>query len=125
MSDAEKLTAERGATHGDWMRQAGTAKALKNEMRQSANWSKLQPSTTEALDMIVTKISRILTGDHLEPDHFADIEGYAHLARINLISKEEQAWLNERERVRQDGALDALSNWDGEVGPAVYEYKGI
>jgi hypothetical protein len=31
--------------------------------------------------MIAVKISRILTGDAGEPDHWDDIQGYAHLGK--------------------------------------------
>jgi ferredoxin-fold anticodon binding domain-containing protein len=33
----------------------------------------------EALFMIAVKIARILQGNHLEPDHYKDIAGYAIL----------------------------------------------
>lgn len=77
----EDLIKERGKTHGDWSRQASTAYGLKKVMRASQNWDGLDQMQTEALDMIVTKISRILTGNASEPDHWDDIAGYAKLGK--------------------------------------------
>jgi hypothetical protein len=79
--DPAALTQERKKTHGDWAMQSRTANRLKELLRRegSSNWDRMTPSQQEALDMIATKISRILTGDPNEPDHWNDIAGYAHL----------------------------------------------
>lgn len=81
MGDPVALTGERKKTHGDWAHQARTANDLKALMRDSVNWSELSPSHQEALDMIQTKVSRILAGNPYEPDHWDDIAGYAHLGK--------------------------------------------
>jgi hypothetical protein len=47
----------------------------------------LPMDTSEALDMICLKISRIVTGDHNAVDHWQDIEGYAALIRKRLEGK--------------------------------------
>lgn len=41
----------------------------------------MNPVHREALDMMACKISRILSGQSGFEDHWADIEGYARLAR--------------------------------------------
>lgn len=84
MSNAKEVTEERNATHGDWLEQSYRGFHLKMALRDGENWSKMTPSQREALDMIATKISRILTGNPHEPDHWADIEGYAYLARKEI-----------------------------------------
>jgi hypothetical protein len=81
MSDPEALTNERKSTHGDWDTQALTANIFKDNMRDAPNWKGLSPGQAEALDMIATKISRILCGNPSEPDHWDDIAGYAYLGK--------------------------------------------
>lgn len=80
-SYVEKLTAERKSTHGNWVDQAALANELKERMRGSPNWNSLKPYQSEALDMIATKLSRILSGNPTEPDHWDDIAGYAYLGK--------------------------------------------
>lgn len=80
-NDPKELTAERGKTHGDWFHQAELANRIKGIMRDGDKWSELPPFRKESLDMIATKISRILTGNHNEPDHWDDISGYAFLGK--------------------------------------------
>jgi hypothetical protein len=77
----EALTNERKSTHGDWVEQSATANALKGNMRGCPGWTALTASQKEALDMIATKMSRILTGNPNEPDHWDDIAGYAFLGK--------------------------------------------
>jgi hypothetical protein len=78
--DPAALTQERKKTHGDWAQQAYLANRLKVAARaESQNWERLSPSQAEAVDMILTKISRIVTGNPSEPDHWLDIQGYARL----------------------------------------------
>jgi uncharacterized membrane protein len=78
--DAHNLTQERKKTHGDWKEQSYVANNLMAVMGQSKNWEEvIDASQRIALMMIATKISRILTGDPNEPDHWNDIAGYAHL----------------------------------------------
>lgn len=76
-----ELTADRKSTHGDWHRQSELAHELHERMRSSPNWGSLKPYQLEALDMIQTKVSRILCGNPAEPDHWDDIGGYALLGK--------------------------------------------
>lgn len=79
------LTAERRATHGDWKTTARAANRLKLALRESlvesAQPTKLNAQQLEALDMILGKIARIVSGDPNHPDHWDDIAGYALLGR--------------------------------------------
>jgi hypothetical protein len=73
-----KLLVERGKTHGDYTENATIAQALKSAAEHKARH--LSPSHRESLDLIFTKIGRILAGDPNTRDHWEDIAGYAMLA---------------------------------------------
>jgi hypothetical protein len=77
----EALTTERKNQHGDWTTQAEMANRLKEQLRRSPNWGGMVPMQKEALDMIATKMSRIVAGDPMHDDHWDDISGYAFLGK--------------------------------------------
>lgn len=70
---------ERQKTHGDFDLTAMIAQELKYAMRRGKNWSEMDDTEREALEMIATKIGRILSGNPHEVDHWRDIAGYAAL----------------------------------------------
>jgi hypothetical protein len=80
------LLYERQKTHGDYYRTAGTAQELKDVMRRGVNWKTLDDTQREALEMIATKIARVLSGNPHEADHWRDIAGYATLIEKWLTS---------------------------------------
>ena len=63
---------------------ATVSQYLKDIVR--ANWEglKMEDPQAEAMDMIVHKIARIVSGDSTFQDHWLDIAGYAMLAHDNL-----------------------------------------
>jgi hypothetical protein len=69
----------REATHGKFSETARVAQEIKASITQAPGWTALNPSQREALDLIATKIGRILSGDPKFPDHWEDITGYAKL----------------------------------------------
>ena len=73
------LLNDRQKTHGDYYDTASTAQALKDEMRRGKNWKILDDMQRETLEMIATKIGRILSGDPHEVDHWKDGAGYFQL----------------------------------------------
>ena len=75
---------EREKTHGDYYRTAGIAQGLKDVMRRSQNWRILPDTQKEALEMVATKIARMLSGDHLYLDNVVDIIGYMTLLERQL-----------------------------------------
>ena len=77
---------ERQKTHGDFYRVAGTAQELKDVMRRGKNWKTLDDTQREALEMIASKVGRILSGNAHEVDHWRDIAGYAALIERWLTS---------------------------------------
>jgi Domain of unknown function (DUF6378) len=78
------LTKERRKTHGDWLSTALIAQHLKGALAAEVAMHRpgrpLEPQQREALDMILAKIARIVSGDPNHPDHWQDIAGYAELA---------------------------------------------
>lgn len=74
------LLNERKKTHGDFAETARMSQALKSLMGTGYRYPKLSDVQCEALDMIASKIARIVSGDANEPDHWRDIAGYAQLA---------------------------------------------
>lgn len=80
------LLDERQKTHGDFYDVAATAQELKDAMRRGKNWKLLDDTEREALQMIASKIGRILAGNPHEPDHWRDIAGYATLIERRLTA---------------------------------------
>jgi hypothetical protein len=80
---------EREKTHGDYGENARTAQDLKSVLRAGANWNELSLAQRESLDLICTKLGRILSGNPHEADHWKDLAGYASLIeeRINAATR--------------------------------------
>jgi len=75
---------EREKTHGDYYHVAMMAQELKDAMRRGKNWRILSDTQKEALEMVATKIARMLSGDHLYLDNVVDIIGYMTLLEREL-----------------------------------------
>lgn len=84
MTDVSKTLNARNERYGSFSGQADISQALKNLMRHTPNWNKLEPDMAEALDMIQHKIARILNGDPRYADSWHDIAGYAVLVDKRL-----------------------------------------
>lgn len=76
------LLDEREKTHGDYNKTAMISQILKAVVREYSD--DMEPIMMESLDMICTKISRILSGSASEKDHWIDIAGYAELVYRKL-----------------------------------------
>ena len=74
-----KILKQRAKTHGNYANVAHTAQTLKTLFREHDSFEHLPETQRESLDMIATKIARILNGNAAEPDHWLDIAGYATL----------------------------------------------
>jgi hypothetical protein len=92
----DELLTERGKTHGKWDVQSKLAHDLKSILWSSENFAHLPPFMIEAVEMHCTKISRCVCGDPYEPDHWADIAGYARLVEKQLLEGKEH------ERTREE-----------------------
>ncbi len=75
---------ERDTTHGNYKDVADIAQVLKNNFRACPNWNNLKRDQIESLEMIATKVSRILHGDPDHVDSWEDISGYADLVATRL-----------------------------------------
>ena len=78
MSVVEKIIEEREKVHGEFWKTAEIAQDLKGTIARHVE-KPLDPVHDEALDMIASKIARILSGDANHVDHWIDIAGYAQL----------------------------------------------
>ncbi len=79
-SAGHAIVAEREKTHGDYAVTALVAKQIKDAIRGAPNWNALSARQQESLDLIASKIARIMSGDPNEPDHYIDCIGYLELA---------------------------------------------
>jgi hypothetical protein len=79
-----KVLKERGETHGDWLSVAITAQEIKQIIAAGDSYAEMCFDQREALDMIATKIARIVNGDPNVRDHWHDIAGYATLAEQEI-----------------------------------------
>lgn len=82
----EKTIADRHTKYGVYFDNASAAQLLKFALHSGANWNKLEPDQKESLEMIASKIGRILTGDFNLVDSWHDISGYAKLVENRLAS---------------------------------------
>ena len=80
------LLQERALQYGTFVSLAKTAQEFKSVLyRELGSRNKrLADDQAEALDMIMTKIARIINGDPDNPDHYVDIAGYATLVAERL-----------------------------------------
>ena len=84
MDHDNEILNEREHTHGDFRCTASAAQKLKLTARCYPNYLDMPDVNRESLDMIFTKISRLLSGNHSEVDTWDDIAGYATLAAETL-----------------------------------------
>ena len=80
---------ERGEKYGgSFLEQSQIAQQLKNTARNAPNWQQMRVDKREAVEMICTKLSRILYGDHDDLDSWHDIQGYARLIELRIKEKD-------------------------------------
>lgn len=79
-----EILQERGSRYGGFSNQALICQNIKSAMRHSPNWDKLPSDMKEALEMIASKVGRILNGDFTYADNVVDIIGYMQLVLDRL-----------------------------------------
>lgn len=80
---------ERGDSYGEFSSQGMYTQALKEIFRdEDSSWDSMEDDMKEALDMIASKIARLLNGDPYHIDSWHDIQGYARLVEARLIKEE-------------------------------------
>lgn len=85
----KKVLEEREKTHGNFEGVSLTAQSIKLAIRTGPNQDDIDPLLLESLDMIASKMARIVNGDPMHKDHWVDIIGYAQLA-INALEQPER-----------------------------------
>ena len=85
-TNVDAILDERATTYGSFVDVAGFAQEMKNAIRMCNN-SELDDDQIEALDMIASKIARIVNGDPNYVDSWIDIAGYATLVADRLQGK--------------------------------------
>ena len=93
------LLEERAKTHGDYAENAHISQSIKTIISNSPDYEDVPPIHKESLDLICTKIGRILSGNCNEPDHWRDIAGYAQLVVNNLEASKECHQIDDGERM--------------------------
>ncbi len=78
---------ERGARYGKFVDHARCAQRLKEVVSDELGAKKLDDDMQEAIDMVMHKIARIITGDPHYADSWHDIAGYAKLVDDRLNGK--------------------------------------
>ena len=77
--------ADRGKVYGSFHGNAFVSQELKRTLQSGTGWPKLSDTQKEALELICTKIGRIMTGDPSFIDNWHDITGYASLVEESLV----------------------------------------
>ena len=92
-NNINEILEERGKSHGDFENNSLISQRMKFAARDGKSFGELYPFEREALDMIVHKIARIVSGDPHFNDHWDDIAGYATLASKTITKR--KSTLNE------------------------------
>lgn len=79
-SSVQETLKERERLYGNIEDLMTLSQEIQGAMRTSKNWWDLMPAQREALQMIASKLARILNGDPNYKDNWHDIQGYARLA---------------------------------------------
>ena len=78
MTDIEGILQEREKVHGDFWKTADIAQELKAVIVRHTE-DQRDTIYDEGIDMICSKLARIVSGDPDHVDHWVDISGYAQL----------------------------------------------
>lgn len=84
MTSTQKTLEKKGKKYGPFIGTASISIGLKEVMKQKNSYETLSRVQKEALDMIATKIARIINGNSYIKDNWIDIAGYAALV-VNEI----------------------------------------
>lgn len=84
-NDLADTLAERGSRYGVFVDNAVIAQSLKRVIRTGKSWQSSSEDVKEAVDFILSKLSRVVSGDPEYADNWHDIAGFAKLVedRIN------------------------------------------
>ena len=91
MSITDQILSDREQTHGAFREVAGYSQAIKQLMRSSRNWNRLDVAQAQALEVVADKVARILCGDPSFADHWQDGAGYFELVVRDLMDARQVA----------------------------------
>lgn len=77
--ETKEILEQRGKTYGKFTDNARIAQQIKMCLHLQPSWDSLSMDMKESLDMIASKIARIMNGDPYHVDSWDDIAGYAKL----------------------------------------------
>lgn len=80
------ILTQREKTHGNYSDVSKLSQTLKEILRDTPNWDKLNDGQKESLEMISNKLGRLLSGDANFRDHWEDIGGYAELGHRSSVT---------------------------------------
>lgn len=95
---------ERSATHGDFEHWATVSQLLKAALQGGAQWGFMHPTQREALEAVMGKLARIVTGDPNFIDHYRDIIGYTQRA-MDYTAKQPLATDSKTTKFQVNGAV--------------------
>ncbi len=75
---------EREPEYGSYQENADIIQRLKLVVRGHNGWHKISNDKKQSIDMICTKIGRIITGNPENQDSWDDIAGYAELISVQI-----------------------------------------
>jgi hypothetical protein len=88
VNKVETTLKERQSNYGDFSENARIAQELKSVVQHAPGWIlQCNQVQREAIEMILFKISRIVTGNPHYKDNWHDIQGYAKLAEERCDDK--------------------------------------
>lgn len=88
LNKIENVLQERGANYGDFAFVAFRSQQIQNHLRVHDPEKQYTPTQREALQMIASKLARIVTGDPGHRDSWIDIAGYAKLVADSIAKAE-------------------------------------
>lgn len=105
-TDVHHVLHARGQQYGDYETMANVAQALKDLLREAAAAGTVAPYQWESLELICTKMARIVCGNPNHEDSWTDIAGYAKLVADRLDRpKEDESHVAFREMVKRHDAF--------------------
>ena len=75
----EEVLDDRGKSYGSFQSVASVAQRIKVIFRDYPGWRNLTLDKKESLDLMATKMARVIVGDSDHKDSWDDIAGYAML----------------------------------------------
>jgi transposase len=87
VQEIDAILNTRATTYGSFEDVAETAQSIKDILYGTTGLPKIRSDQREALDMIASKIARIVNGDPNHTDSWLDIAGYATLVADRLQGK--------------------------------------